>query len=262
MEQNVSVNLGRPAFFEAFNWQAGFDQILDNIPKISFWIKNASGQFVMTNRMFAKLCCQKSPEALIGKTDKDIWPQHLAEGYTNDDELVIRTGRNIINQVELIRTPDGSKTWFSTTKLPAKNKDGRIIGIVGFTFDLVKADDNIKPVLKMAPVIDYIIDHYSDTVEVKALAVLLGLSVSAFERKFKKQFGQTPIQYISKVRMNAACQLLVAGSDSMSAIAIKTGFYDSSHFVRQFRKHMGESPREYRTRFNGVLSEELFRNPV
>ena len=69
-----------------------------------------------------------------------------------------------------------------------------------------------------------------------------------FERVFKRHFNTTPQQYVIKRRIYDACERL-RGKDQLADIAVDLGFYDQSSFTRQFRKHMGITPLQYRKRY-------------
>jgi transcriptional regulator GlxA family with amidase domain len=82
-----------------------------------------------------------------------------------------------------------------------------------------------------------------------ALATKVSLSVSQFNRQFRKKFHTTPRAYLTNVRMNAACHLLVSTDLPISDISLQTGFYDQSHFSNQFVRHRGLPPSQYRTKY-------------
>jgi transcriptional regulator GlxA family with amidase domain len=94
--------------------------------------------------------------------------------------------------------------------------------------------------------LETILDEYVNPLSTAYLANKAELSLSQFNRQFKKRFHTTPRAYVVNVRLNAACHLLVATDLSMSNIAHRTGFYDQSHFTNQFVKAHGVPPSKYR----------------
>ena len=94
-------------------------------------------------------------------------------------------------------------------------------------------------------------DNHSHPIEVKELAKLVHLSVSQFERRFRKVFQISPLKHIMNVRIRSACLMLTTTNDTIAAIALDCGFYDHSHFTRNFRKIMGISPKDYRKQYMG-----------
>ena len=82
----------------------------------------------------------KSPEAfgiwLIGKTDFDTFAEERARDARNDEEKIIATGEPILAKVESTPQADGKVTWCISTKIPWRDKDGRIIGTFGVSKDI------------------------------------------------------------------------------------------------------------------------------
>jgi len=84
---------------------------------------------------------------IINKTDFEVFPKELAEKFFSDDQKIIRDGHSIINNVEFGFQPDGKKIWFLTSKVPLRDKDGSIIGMIGITNDITErklAEEKIK----------------------------------------------------------------------------------------------------------------------
>ncbi|HXG47519.1 MAG TPA: AraC family transcriptional regulator [Methylomirabilota bacterium] len=103
-------------------------------------------------------------------------------------------------------------------------------------------------------VIDHIRAHYREPLEVAALARMACWSVSQFHRHFKKAYHTTPIQFINRLRLQEACALLCDPDRDITSIALDVGFSSSAFFSSQFRRHLGESPSQYRRRKLDELS--------
>jgi alpha-L-fucosidase len=80
------------------------------------------------------------------------------------------------------------------------------------------------------------------------LACACGLSLRAFERRFHARYHCTPQHYIRHLRVRQSCHELVFSQKSLSEIAVESGFADQSHFNREFRRFLGETPGNYRKR--------------
>lgn len=94
--------------------------------------------------------------------------------------------------------------------------------------------------------ISLIHEKHTEKITLEMLAKTANLSRSAFIKRFKEVCDMTPSNYITKQRIDTAENMLVNTGYSVSDIAFKTGFYDSSHFSRAFSKIHGISPSEYR----------------
>ncbi|HVY25650.1 MAG TPA: AraC family transcriptional regulator [Polyangiaceae bacterium] len=224
------------------------DVLLDHLPDVYFFVKDADGRFVRVNRAFLDLVHAGSEEDVIGARDTDFFPTNLAEGYVRDDGDVIRIGQPIIDKAELVRNVDGSVDWFFTTKLPVLDKSRHVIGVCGITRDVKRVNPQRANFSSWAPVLEAIVHHYATPLVTVALAREMGLSLGQFNRQFRKRFHTTARAYQRNVRLKAACQLLLTTSLSMAEIASRTGFYDQSHFSAQFVRSYGMPPSQYRTR--------------
>src|SRR5262249_16443650 len=106
--------------------EALYQSLVETLP-LNIIRKDLQGQFTFGNALF----CQttgKSLEELIGKTDFDFYPRHLAEKYREDDRRVIETGQ-ALDLVEEHQQPDGKKLYVQVIKTPVYDANGDAIGI-------------------------------------------------------------------------------------------------------------------------------------
>lgn len=87
--------------------------------------------------------------------------------------------------------------------------------------------------------------HYAEPLSAAGLAALCSLSYSNFVLKFRRLTGQTPVDYINRVRISHAQQLLLTGS-SVGETAAACGFCDAAYFSRLFARYSGQPPRVFR----------------
>lgn len=78
------------------------------------------------------------------------------------------------------------------------------------------------------------------------LADLVGLSASALHRRFKGQYGLSPMRYLTEQRMEKAARLLASGDMPLAELGLSVGYGDQSAFTRAFRRHHGMPPARYR----------------
>jgi len=104
-------------------------------------------------------------------------------------------------------------------------------------------------VMQLAEVVSYLEANYAKTIRLDDLARRAHMSRSTLLRAFKLAFGRAPIDYLVRLRIDRAADLLRTGRDDLAIIAREVGFRDSNYLSRQFRAVTGMSPREYRRRF-------------
>ncbi|WP_249199364.1 AraC family transcriptional regulator [Photobacterium sp. GJ3] len=99
---------------------------------------------------------------------------------------------------------------------------------------------------KKSPVLvrDYLQDHWQDNVALDELAHLCGQTKFKIIRDFKTQYGMTPHQYLLMLKVQRAKTLLRQGQ-SCADTALACGFFDQSHFTRNFKRAFGVPPRHY-----------------
>ncbi len=109
--------------------------IVETVPSRIFW-KDANLRFLGCNTPFARDAGHLRPEEIVGKTDFDmVWRDH-AEQYRADDRAVMESGTARLDYEEPQTTPDGGTIWLSTSKVPLRDDQGRVCGIVGSYYDI------------------------------------------------------------------------------------------------------------------------------
>ena len=96
--------------------------------------------------------------------------------------------------------------------------------------------------------IDYISQYYMEDIRIGNLAKACHISETHFRRVFTSYMHMGPLEYINKVRIQTACEILKKTDESIADIAYKCGFTTNSTFNRNFRQMMGMSPAEWRKR--------------
>jgi PAS domain S-box-containing protein len=109
--------------------------IIDLLPTRIFW-KDLNLNYLGCNLAFAKDAGRTTTEEMIGKDDYQMAWKEQAELYRKDDMAVINSGVSKINYEEKQTTPNGNTLWLNTNKVPIKDKDGKIIGILGTYVDI------------------------------------------------------------------------------------------------------------------------------
>jgi PAS domain S-box-containing protein len=111
--------------------------LIDNMPD-NIYVKDTSSRFLVANVAVARFMGSSIQEELISKTDHDFYEKELADEYRSDEQEIISTGKPLINKDEPKMGPGNKMAWVSTTKVPFRDSQGRIIGIVGISRNITE----------------------------------------------------------------------------------------------------------------------------
>ena len=103
-----------------------------------------------------------------------------------------------------------------------------------------------RDVRRMQQICVYVMTHYVHSIALDDIAAEVGMNRSAFCSYFKRCKGMTFSQFVTRYRLNTACELLKHSQKGVSEICYTVGFNDLPHFVRVFTNAMGMSPSKYR----------------
>jgi len=92
----------------------------------------------------------------------------------------------------------------------------------------------------------YIAAHYAEPLRIADVAKTLHLSPDYFATLFRRTVGESFNAYLMQIRIEESKLLLLSTNDTLTDIAVATGFSDQSYFCKVFKKHMGISPGKYR----------------
>ncbi len=112
--------------------------ILDHIPQRVFW-KDTDLRYLGANRPFLEDAGLQHIDELVGQEDFALAWRPDAERYRSDDRAVIASGADKIGYEEPQRTRDGELRWLRTSKIPLRERDGRIFGVLGSYEDITDA---------------------------------------------------------------------------------------------------------------------------
>jgi AraC-like DNA-binding protein len=120
----------------------------------------------------------------------------------------------------------------------------------------LQSDDDDASLDQIDAVVNRITDHLAEEHSAAALAAELGMSESRFSRFFRKATGNTFTDFVNRVRISRACQLLMDTEQQVSHICFEVGFNNVANFNRRFLDIKGMTPSEFRkqslTRFRGA----------
>lgn len=109
--------------------------LIDHLPDY-IYIKDSHFRHIINNRANVELMGARDEEETLGKTVFDYFDQEIAEKYIQHDRQVMEKGQPIHNLEEAIITHGGKKRWLLTTKVPLKDENNNVFGLVGVSRDI------------------------------------------------------------------------------------------------------------------------------
>ena len=238
------------SFFDSVANPLALLELFEFLPEVYHYVKDRSGRYMRANRVVCRVVGVESDKEMIGKTDFDFFPPAIAAQYVDEDRRVIKSAETLSDQIWLVPDANGVPQIFVCYKVPLFNDAKKVIGIAGVKRPYKQSIQLDSSHGRLIKVVEFVSSHYQEPIVVADLAEQATLSVSQLHRDFSHQFGITPNQYIREVRIGVARHLLETDDQSMAQIASHCGFYDQSHFSRQFKSSTGLTPLQYRRRFN------------
>ncbi|MEH2085461.1 trifunctional serine/threonine-protein kinase/ATP-binding protein/sensor histidine kinase [Nostoc sp.] len=128
--QNTLENLGQTEQFLRL--------IIDNIPQSVFW-KDCNSVYLGCNHNFTQTWGLGAPENVIGKTDYDLsWTSEQSDFFVTRDRRLIESGEAELNIIETVQQVDGKQKWSNTNKIPLKDREGNVFGILSTSEDITE----------------------------------------------------------------------------------------------------------------------------
>lgn len=220
--------------------------LFDQAPDVAFFIKDIAGRYVAVNASLLERHGLRHKSQVLGKRPCDICPGEFGRLPSAQDAAVLRTGRPLLDHLELHWYAPNKPGWCLTTKLPLRDAAGVIVGLIGISRDLRAPIAASEIPVEFAAALDDFERNVAASITPSALAAHARLTPPRLARLMKRFFGLTPSQFITKTRIAAASRLLRETDQSIADIALACGFYDHSAFTRAFRAVTGVTPTRFR----------------
>jgi AraC-like DNA-binding protein len=234
---SLAAILGRP-----FPGIELFDRVADTV----FFIKDQEARYVAVNDTLAHRCRFTSKSALIGRKASEVFAAPLGERFEAQDLKVIAEGLSIRGRMERHLYPDGGEGWCLTWKEPLIDPAGVIRGLAGISRDAPALSGSAPVSAALSATLAYIDDHLDEPLRIPDLAARAGLSPFQFDQRIRTIFGFSAGQYLSRLRIDRACDRLRHSDALLSELALECGYADQAAFTRQFHKTVGLTPGAYR----------------
>ena len=140
--------------------------LIDNLP-YHIYVKDTKSRFTACNMMVAQAVGAATPDEVLGKTDFDFLPLERAQRYYDEEQAIMRSGQAMINREDRSVDGAGNKLWGITTKVPLRDGDGKIVGLVGIGHDITRHKQADEALRQERNLLRTLIDNLPDHIYVK-----------------------------------------------------------------------------------------------
>jgi PAS domain S-box-containing protein len=135
--------------------------LMDYLPD-NIYFKDRDSKFIRVSRAMADWFGLESPEESVGKTDHDFFTDEHAIQARQDELELMESDEPVLGKEEKETWPDGRTTWVSTSKLPLRNRDGKVVGTFGISRDVTAQQEALLALRRSERMTRQIVDTALD----------------------------------------------------------------------------------------------------
>ncbi len=204
-----------------------------------------------------QVICSIKKDALQGMDDHWIFCNSTADGRVSktDREEIVRL---LCDMAKLLA--DGSLIFEEEARLKNLSYQYKLLSILS-RYKVKIDSEKTKYETLISQVVRYIHEHMTQALNAELLSREFHVSQSTIYRIFYKEMGVHLNEYITNLRISAACRMLQNQKDTVTEIAYACGFSSLSNFYRAFKEKIGQSPKEYQKENPMISTPYLIHQP-
>jgi PAS domain S-box-containing protein len=186
--------------------------LIDNVPDY-IYVKDTQSRFMIVNTALAHLVGSSTPDDLLGKTDFDFFPQELAAKYFAGEQALFQSGQALLGCEEPTLDDAGNPRWASTTKVPLRDAQGNIFGLVGMGREITERKQAEEALARQAE------ELRQRNEELARLYRASGSLISGTLLRYQ-DLAQTIVEIVQQEFGQSNCSLLVVQKDSNELVRL------------------------------------------
>lgn len=167
--------------------------LLDSIPD-SIYIRGCDRKYMVVNRALAHLVGASDPAEVTGKTPYDYFPEEAARRFIAEDAAVMDAGETVVNPASIVRNSDGDLRHLLTTKVPMRDSEGKVFGILGINRDITEQERAREAVKRTEHRMQEIVDNSPQPMYAKSVTG----HYLMVNRRYEELFGMKAADIVGK----------------------------------------------------------------
>ncbi|MGJ8697323.1 MAG: PAS domain-containing protein [Verrucomicrobiaceae bacterium] len=167
--------------------------LIDSMPD-NIYIRDREGRYVVVNKALANFVGCDDPEDVIGKKPSAFFVDEEAARFLEEDRVVIETGEGVVNRRSQLKNSEGEKRNLLVSKIPVRDDEGTIFGIVGLNRDITEELRARRKLKQTERQMQEIMDNSPAPIYVKSLSGRYLM----INQRFQDLFGLTQEEVIGK----------------------------------------------------------------
>jgi len=226
--------------------------LIDSLPD-QIYVKDTGGRFLLVNETSARNFGAATPDAIVGKTDFDLFPAELAEQYQASERMLFTSDTAIINVEETSLDQNQETVWLAVTQVPFHDSQGKIAGFVGINRDITERKQ-VEEELRMHR------DHLEERVNQRTTELR---KTNAELHETLDHLQQTQHQLIESEKMAALGQLVAGVAHEINSPlgAIRASIHNIAdalkHSIHQLPRLLVQFSPQQQTEFFAFIAHAL-----
>ncbi len=186
------------------------------------------------------------------KTIQNYGSAKTSTHYLINFRITDNSGEPINLSSEILKLSSYDETYKHTfISIEKCYRNGDVMGLKSRLFKLL--GDLMPSDADNECCITYIKNHYTHNFSIPELARRCAMSETTYRKRFKEITGLSPVQYINRLKIEKACEMLSSGEFSPAYISDFLSFYSASYFYKIFKDVTGTTPNEYKKNSGAIL---------
>jgi AraC-like DNA-binding protein len=213
------------------------------------------------SKLRASAICIQFMEDFMGSPSTGIPEMHMINKFLKEGrrgiQFIDRTAKILRNRIEQLPTMTGMNRLLGLLNIltiMSTSTDITYLSSPDYKPGVINSEDKAR----MEAIYRYVIQNYTNKIQLKEISSLVHLTPPSFCRYFKSRTAKVFSSFVNEVRIGSSCKMLIENKSTISQVCFASGFNYLSNFNRQFRKIKGLTPSEFQYKYKNHNFDLMF----